>query len=92
MSIRLRASQQADEEIRAAHKDERLAALSYLSEAWEEALLDGVPPECVAHVALFRAMTEMVISFGEEATAEFADKLGDRIRRGEFTIQLGQQS
>jgi hypothetical protein len=71
--------------------EERFAALSYLSEAWEEAVLDGLPTECVAQAALFRAMTELVERFGEDATAGFADELGERVRRGEFTLNIIHQ-
>lgn len=72
------------------HSQERFAALSYLEEAWEGAMLDGLPPECVAQAALFRAFAELVDSFGEEATAEFAEGLPDRLRRGEFTLTTEQ--
>jgi len=68
------------------HSRERFAALTYLEEAWEGAMLDGLPPECVAQAALFRAFAELVDSFGEEATATFAESLPERLRRGEFTL------
>jgi hypothetical protein len=73
------------------HSNERFAALSYLEEAWEGAMLDGLPPECVAQAALFRAFAELVESFGEEATAKFAEGLPDRLRRGEFTLAVANQ-
>ena len=73
------------------HSNERFAALSYLEEAWEGAMLDGLPPECVAQAALFRAFAELVESFGEEATATFAEGLPDRLRRGEFTLVIANQ-
>jgi len=66
--------------------DGRRAALAYLDEAWEEALLDGIAPDCVAHAALFAALKELVLSFGEEATARFAEKLPERIRSGGYTL------
>lgn len=66
--------------------DGRRAALVYLDEAWEEALLDGIAPDCVAHAALFAALKELVLAFGEEATARFAEKLPERIRSGGYTI------
>jgi hypothetical protein len=73
------------------HSNERFAALSYLEEAWEGALLDGLPTECVAQAALFRAFAELVESFGEEAVASFAEGLPDRLRRGEFTLAMATQ-
>lgn len=66
--------------------DGRRAALAYLDEAWEEALLDGIAPDCVAHAALFAALKELVMAFGEEATARFAEKLPGRIREGGYTL------
>jgi hypothetical protein len=73
------------------HSNERFAALSYLEEAWEGALLDGLPSECVAQAALFRAFAELVQSFGEEAVAGFAESLPERLRRGEFTLIMATQ-
>jgi hypothetical protein len=66
--------------------DGRRAALAYLDEAWEEALLDGIAPDCVAHAALFAALKELVMSFGEEATARFVEKLPESIRTGSYTL------
>lgn len=73
------------------HSQERFAALTYLEEAWEDAMLDGLPPECVAQAALFRAFAELVESFGEEAVAGFAESLPERLRRGEFTLAVSTQ-
>lgn len=72
-------------------EDARFAALTYLAEAWDEAQLDGLPTECVAHAAIFRAISELVSLFGEEATATFADKLGDKIRAGEYSLPTVRQ-
>ncbi|GLK76196.1 hypothetical protein GCM10008171_14500 [Methylopila jiangsuensis] len=66
--------------------DDRRAALVYLDEAWEEALLDGLAPDCVAHAALFAALKEFVLFFGEEATASFVERLPERIRTGGYTL------
>jgi hypothetical protein len=66
--------------------DGRRAALAYLDEAWEEALLDGIAPDCVAHAALFAALKELVLAFGEEATARFVERLPERIRNGGYTL------
>jgi hypothetical protein len=71
--------------------DERRAALAYLSEAWEEARLDGIDGDCLAQVALFAAIHELVSTYGEDATARFADGLGERIRQGEFSLPAPRQ-
>jgi hypothetical protein len=70
---------------------QRRMALAYLSEAWEEARLEGIDGDCLAQVALFTAMHELVSTYGEEAAARFADGLGDRVRRGEFTVPPKRQ-
>jgi hypothetical protein len=72
-------------------EDERRAAFGYLNEAWEEARLDGIDGDCLAQVALFTAINELVSTYGEDAAAEYADKLGERIRRGEFTVAGNRQ-
>jgi hypothetical protein len=72
-------------------EDERRAAFGYLNEAWEEARLDGIDGDCLAQVALFTAINELVSTYGEEAAADYADKLGERIRRGEFTVAANRQ-
>jgi hypothetical protein len=69
-----------------ASDSERQAALAMLSEAWDEARIEGIDGDCLAQVALFRAFNELVSTYGEEATARYADGLGERIRRGEFTV------
>jgi hypothetical protein len=75
----------------AGSEDERRAALAYLSEAWEEARLEGIDGDCLAQVSLFTAIHELVSTYGEDATARFADGLGERIRRGEFSLPLRRQ-
>jgi hypothetical protein len=67
-------------------EEERRAALGYLLEAWEEAILDGLDGDCVANAALFAAFKELVAVYGEEAVASFASRLPERIRNGEFTL------
>jgi hypothetical protein len=69
-----------------ASDSERQAALALLSEAWDEARIEGIDGDCLAQVALFRAFNELVSTYGEEATARYADGLAERIRRGEFTV------
>ncbi len=61
-------------------------AFERLSEAWNEAIGDGIEPDVIAHVALFTALSDLVETYGEPAVAEFANQLASRIRGGEFTI------
>ncbi len=84
----LTASKDPHCDVQSDFEDERMAALNYLSEAWEEAMMDGLPPECMAHVALFRSISEFVLSFGEEATAEFIARLPERIRARDFSVDM----
>lgn len=81
----------SSDEAVAESEGERRAALAYLSEAWEEARLEGIDGDCLAQVALFTAMHELISTYGEEATARFAEGLGDRIRRGEFSVPPSRQ-
>lgn len=68
--------------------DERRAALAYVTEAFAEAILAGIESESFAHAALFAALQELVETYGEEAVAQFAGRLPDRIRGGEFTVAV----
>jgi hypothetical protein len=65
--------------------DEKRAALTYLSEAFAEAQLDGLDGDCMAHAALFAAFRELIMTYGEEAVATFAERLPEKIRSGGFT-------
>lgn len=66
--------------------DDRHAALSYLNDAWVEAVRDGLEEECVVQAALFTALRNLVANYGEEACAEFVVRLADRVRAGEYTV------
>jgi len=72
-------------------EDERRAAFSYFSEAWAEARLEGIDGDCLAQVALFSALSELVSTYGEDATARYAEGLAERIRDGEFTVPPSRQ-
>lgn len=72
-------------------RDQKMAALSYLNEAWAEAKLDGVDPDCMAQACLFAAFSELVTTYGEEAAAKYADGISKRIRNGEFSVDLSRQ-
>jgi hypothetical protein len=61
-------------------------ALSYVTEAFAEAELDGLDPDSMVHAALFAAFRELVTTYGEEAAAQYAECLPQRVRGGAFTI------
>ncbi|WP_367116862.1 hypothetical protein [Bauldia sp.] len=66
--------------------EKKRLALSYLTEAWEEAASAGVDVEILAHAAMFRAFADLVETYGEEAVAGLAHTLPDRIRAFEFSL------
>jgi hypothetical protein len=72
-------------------REQRIAALSYVNEAWAEARHDGIDGDCMAMSCLFAAFSELVSTYGEEAAAKYADSLSRRIRNGEFTIEIARQ-
>ncbi len=72
------------------HEQKRVA-LGYLHEAWAEAKHEGIDGDCLAQACLFAALAEFVTTYGEEAAATFAERLGPRIRNGEFTIEQQRQ-
>lgn len=67
------------------HEQKRVA-LGYLQEAWAEALHEGIDGDCLAQACLFTALAELVTTYGEDASAKFAEGLPARIRNGEFTV------
>jgi hypothetical protein len=71
--------------------EQKRAAVGYLQEAWAEAKLDGVDGDCLAQAALFTAFAELVATYGEDAAATFAERLGARVRNGEFTLDRSRQ-
>ncbi|WP_393996606.1 hypothetical protein [Xanthobacter cornucopiae] len=66
--------------------DDRHAALTYLNDAWVEAVRDGLEEECLVQAALFSALRNLVATYGEEACAEFVAGLAARVRGGEYTV------
>ncbi len=71
--------------------EQKRAALGYLHEAWTEAKLDGIDGDCLAQACLFTAFAELVTTYGEDATAAYADRLSTRIRNREFSIERARQ-
>ncbi len=71
--------------------EQKRAALGYVSEAWAEALHDGIEGDCIAHACLFAALAELVTTYGEDAAADYAEGFAARIRNGEFSLELARQ-
>lgn len=65
--------------------EDKRAALSYVAEAFAEAELDGLDADCMVQAALFAAFQELVATYGEDAAAEYAEGLPERIRAGGFS-------
>ena len=72
-------------------REQKRAALGYLHEAWVEARIDGIDGDCLAQACLFAAFAELVSTYGEEASASFAEGLAVRIRNGEFSLMPARQ-
>lgn len=65
--------------------DERRLALAHVNEAFAEAVLAGVEGGCFAQAAIEAGLYELVARFGEDAVADFAQSLPERVRQGEFS-------
>jgi len=74
-----------------AENEQKRRALGYLQEAWAEASHDRIDGDCLAQTALFLALAELITTYGEEATASYAESLAPRIRNGEFSVELARQ-
>ena len=72
-------------------REQKHVALGYLQEAWAEARHEGVDGDCLAQTSLFVALAEFVTTYGEDATAKFADGLATRIKSGEFSMPPARQ-
>jgi hypothetical protein len=74
-----------------ADREQKRLALGYLQDAWAEARLDAIEGDCLAQTALFLAFAELISTYGEEPAARYAESLGERIRNGEFSVELSRQ-
>jgi hypothetical protein len=70
--------------------ESRVAALDYVSEAFAEAVLDGVEVEAFAEAAIATALRELVAAHGEERVANIVQTFPERVRAGEFSSRLTQ--
>jgi hypothetical protein len=68
--------------------EQRRAALSLVMDAFTEGRLDGLEGDCLAQAAIFAALKELVDIYGEEAVADFASRLPERVRAGEYSLRV----
>ncbi|MEO1204884.1 MAG: hypothetical protein AAFV45_00995 [Pseudomonadota bacterium] len=66
-------------------EDDSLRAFSLIEAAWMEGEETGVPTEMMAYAAIFAAMRGLVGRFGEDAVADLAKRLEQRVQLGEFS-------
>lgn len=67
--------------------EQKSVAMEFLLDAWDDALSSGCAPETIATSAIYAALADMIDLYGEEAVAEMAESLPDRVRRGEFSMR-----
>ena len=84
-------AKRVDDDVELPAQDEKQAALRYILDAWEEAIYEGLDPDCIATAAIFAALSDMIATYGEEPVAVLCERLPERIRNGEFTVQRTQQ-
>ena len=65
-------------ELSASKRGAKRASMASTATAWRR-------PRCS------RALSELVTTYGEDATAKYAEGLPARIRNGEFSIQMSRQ-
>lgn len=65
--------------------DARRVAYGYVEDAFTEAQQDGLDSDALAHAALFASFRTLVETYGEEATAAFAEALPEKVRTGAFS-------
>ena len=80
-----------EDDLELPQQDEKQAALRFILDAWEEAIYEGLDPDCIATAAIFAALSDMIATYGEEPVATLCERLPERIRNGEFTVQRTQQ-
>lgn len=67
-------------------EQQKQTALRHILDAWQDAVIDGIDSDMLATAAIFAALSDMIVSYGEEQVAEMIEALPERIRHGEFTI------
>ncbi|SON54728.1 hypothetical protein HDIA_1187 [Hartmannibacter diazotrophicus] len=61
-------------------------AMHHIEQAFDEADMEGVPPDAFAHVALFTALTTLVDCFGEHIVAAMMEKIPAKVAAGDYTL------
>lgn len=67
-------------------EDLRHVALEYIAQAWQDARNQGLENEAIAHAALFAGLASLIANFGEDSIADLLERLPERIRAGEFSL------
>lgn len=80
------ASLTSDTQTLLSDREQKRLAFDHLYGAWCDAQMEGVDGDCLAQACLFTALAELVTTYGEDAAADFAARLPERIRNGEFTV------
>ena len=71
--------------------DQRVQALNYILEAWDEGTATGIASELMAYAAIYTALTDLVAAFGEDSVVALINGLAPRVRKGEFTLTRGRR-
>ncbi len=66
-------------------EEKRLVALECHTEAWADAVSEGVEAEIVADAAISTALIELIRAEGEVRALEMIDDMRKRINAGDFT-------
>ena len=66
--------------------DLRRIAVTYVDEAFATGRHEGLDSDSLAHAALFAAFRDLVATYGEDATAVFAESLPAKIKSGAYSI------
>lgn len=71
--------------------EQRRVALDYITEAWIEAVKDGLDPDHIAEAALDAAVREMVALRGEDYTVDRLTRQVARVEAGECSAHTTRQ-
>nr|WP_321525451.1 hypothetical protein [uncultured Cohaesibacter sp.] len=66
-------------------------ALCILGDLWDQASDDGMNIDCLAHAALFQALSSLVLAYGEETVSKFCADLPNRVLCGDYTLDRNLQ-
>lgn len=72
-------------------EDDSHRAFALIEAAWLEGEETGVPTEMLAYASIFAAMRGLVGRFGEDAVADLARRLEQRVQLGEFSENSTRQ-